>query len=123
MATYPLYSGYKYGWHLVNRCCRRGAKVVIDYAQTRPRIPSGPGVTSRDAILFVASRSSSCVTCSSSLHSVVVVSSKGEGVVLSASRRCLAVGTESRRLWRATPDPCLRSGWGAESRSFYVTSR
>lgn len=46
--------------------------MFIDSAQTRPGIPSGPGATSpRDAVHFVAAKSSSCVTRSSSLHTVV----------------------------------------------------
>jgi hypothetical protein len=46
--------------------------VSIVSTQTWPGIPPGPGATSRDAILFVASSSSSSVTRSSSLHSVAV---------------------------------------------------
>jgi hypothetical protein len=58
--------------YLVNRLCRWGARVFINSAQTRPGIPSGPGVTSpRDAILFIAAKSSSWVTRSSSLHFMV----------------------------------------------------
>jgi hypothetical protein len=58
--------------HLVNKLCRWGARVFIDSAQTRPGIPFGSGITSRrDAILFVAAKSSSWVTCSFSLHSMV----------------------------------------------------
>ena len=47
----------------------------IDSVQTQHGIPSGPGATSRDAILFAASSNSSSVTRSSSFYSVSVVPS------------------------------------------------
>ena len=59
--------------HLVRRRRRRGAMMFINSAQARPGIPSGPGVTSREAILFVASSSSSSVTSISFFHSTVPV--------------------------------------------------
>ena len=71
--------------HLENSCRSRGTKVSIDSAQTRPGIPTGPGATSRDAILFVATSNSSSVTRSSSFHSVHAVPSMvvGTGVDVS----------------------------------------
>ena len=101
----------------MNRCHRRGAKVVIDSAQTRPGIPSGPGATSREAILFVALRSSSCVTRSSSLHSVV--SPEGED-----SPVCLALLSRLRNRVPMTlasnAGSMLAVSGGARGRSFFT---
>jgi hypothetical protein len=84
--------------HLVNRLCRRAARVFIDSAQTRPVIPSGPCVTSlRDAILFVAAKSSFWVTRSSSLYSMV--SLRWEDVV----RLVLPLSLLSRRRGNKVP--------------------
>jgi hypothetical protein len=111
--------------HRVYRLCRRGARVFIDSAQTRPEIPSGPDVTSpRDTILFVAASNSSSVTRSSSLHSVISLE-WGDGVLLA-----LPLSVQSRRRGNRVPRTLSSnpgsifavSGWGG-GLSLFVTNR
>jgi hypothetical protein len=111
--------------HLVNRLCRWGARVFIDSAKTRPGIPSGPGVTSpRDAILFVAAKSSSWVTRSSSLHFMVSLRWKdGVRLVLPLSLLSRRRGNKVPTTLASNPGSMFVVNGGAGGLSFFVTSR
>ena len=107
--------------HLVRRGRRRGAMMFINSAQARPGIPSGPGVTSREAILFVASSSSSSVTSISFFHFTVPVedgrayltslsSCRGHNILMTLASNTVSILAVS-------------GGGGAQGRNFFITIR
>ena len=69
--------------HFVYRCQILGAMTPIVFLQIRSGIPSGPGATSREDILSVASHSPSSVTSHSVFHSVVWAVSRGRSCAAS----------------------------------------
>ena len=92
-----------------------GSQDVHRFHQNPSGISSGPGATSREAILFVASNSSSSVTSITSFHSTVQVEDGHASPTSLSSFRGNNVGKQNR----------VYTGgqWGAQERNLFITIR
>ena len=96
--------------------------MLIDSAQTRSGIPSGPGATSREAILFFASSSSSSATSISSSHSTVQVEKNTPWTRSSPFSQALSAGPRfPHRAPTASLPRALRPGCRRRVQSSWTT--